>query len=86
MSNSKYRLNSTKSVKRKNLSKSPSKNFTEGVGIWAGFYRNNPHRFIMDYLGFKLHLFQQILIFAMDKTDTFCFIASRGLIFSPYIW
>ena len=38
MSN-KYRLNSTKSVKRSNLSKNPSKNFTEGVGIWAGFYR-----------------------------------------------
>lgn len=77
--NNKYKLPSTKSVKRSNLTKSPSKNFSEGVAIWAAFYRENPHRFIMDYLGFELHLFQQILIYAMDKVDTFCFIASRGL-------
>lgn len=64
---------------RDNLSKSSSENLKEGVALWASFYRENPHRFIMDYLGFNLFIFQQILIFAMDKCNLFCFIASRGL-------
>lgn len=69
----------TKHVRRENLSKNASKNFTEGIGIWASFYRENPHRFCLDYLGINLHIFQQILIYAMDKSDNFCWIASRGL-------
>lgn len=69
----------TETEERKNLSKSYSKNLEEGVALWASFYRENPHRFIMDYLGFNLHMFQQILIYAMDKSNLFVFIASRGL-------
>lgn len=69
----------TKFKDRENLSKSPSENLRNGVALWCSFYRENPHRFIMDYLGFNLFMFQQILIFAMDKSNLFCFIASRGL-------
>ena len=29
----------TKHVRRENLSKNASKNLTEGIGIWASFYR-----------------------------------------------
>lgn len=64
---------------RDDLSKSSSENLKNGVALWASFYRENPHRFIMDYLGFSLFIFQQILIYAMDKSTLFCFIASRGL-------
>lgn len=77
--NESFSLSKTKSVKRNNLSKNSYENSMDGIGIWCSFYRENPHRFIMDYFGFKLHLFQQILIYAMDKVDTFCFLASRGL-------
>lgn len=69
----------TKHVRRENLSKNASKNLTEGIGLWASFYRENPHRFCLDYLGINIHIFQQILIYAMDKSDNFCWIASRGL-------
>lgn len=69
----------TKTKKRENLSKSSSRNLREGVKIWASFWRANPHRFIMDYLGFNLHIFQMILVYAMDKSKLVVFIASRGL-------
>lgn len=69
----------TKVKLRENLSMSRNKNLNEGIALWASFYRENPHRFIMDYLGFNLHIFQQILIYAMDKSNLFVFIASRGL-------
>ncbi len=29
----------TKHVRRENLSKNASKNLTEGIGLWASFYR-----------------------------------------------
>ena len=45
----------------------------------ASFYRANPHRFVKDFLGINLKLFQKILIYAMMVYDMFYFIASRGL-------
>lgn len=64
---------------RKNLSKNPYENLMEGIDIWTSFWRENPHRFCLDYLDINLKIFQQILIYAMDKTNSFAFIASRGL-------
>jgi hypothetical protein len=69
----------TKYIERKNLSKNVQKNLMDGVNIWTSFWRSNPHRFCLDYLDINLKVFQQILIYAMDKTDNFCFLASRGL-------
>lgn len=51
----------------------------EGAEAWGAFYRANPHRFIKDYLHIDLHLFQKILIMMMNWSDTFVFIAARGL-------
>ena len=51
----------------------------EGFKIWTQFYRANPHRFATEYLGMGLFLFQSILLYMMDRSDTFLFIASRGL-------
>ena len=45
----------------------------------CAYYRANPHRFVKDYFGITLKLFQKILIWGMNKYDAFLFIASRGL-------
>jgi hypothetical protein len=59
-----------------NLTK--SEKLMNGIGIWASFYRANPHRFVSDYLGIRLKLFQQILIFMMNHFHYFMYLASRG--------
>lgn len=51
----------------------------EKVKIWAGFYRENPHRFANDYLGVKLKTFQKIIVYLCFKYPFFIFLASRGL-------
>lgn len=66
--------------KDKNFRKTQSKSerLMEGVGTWASFYRANPHRFVRDYLGINLKLFQIILLFAMNFNNYFMYLASRG--------
>lgn len=49
-----------------------------GVNIWCSFYRANPHRLAKDYLGVELKIFQQILIFMMNISNYFMYIAARG--------
>ena len=51
----------------------------ENVGVWAAYYRSNPHRFVLEYLHVKLKLFQMILLFMMNISSVFVFIACRGL-------
>ena len=52
--------------------------FLKSVELWAAFYRANPQRFVEDYLHVKLKLFQKILIFMMNISNFFCYIAARG--------
>lgn len=52
--------------------------FLHSVELWAAFYRANPQRFVEDYLGVKLKLFQKILTFMMNVSNFFCYIAARG--------
>lgn len=59
-----------------NLTK--SERLMEGVGVWASFYRHNPHKFVEDYFGIKLKFFQQILIMMMMFNHYFMYFASRG--------
>lgn len=59
-----------------NLTK--SERLMKGVGIWTSFYRANPHRFVRDYFGINLKIFQQILIVAMIHNNYFMYLASRG--------
>lgn len=49
-----------------------------GIAVWASFYRANPHKFVEDYLGIELKLFQIILIYMMNHMNYFMYIASRG--------
>lgn len=51
----------------------------DGVAAWAGYYRSNPHRFAKDFLHLDLHLFQKILLVIMNISNSFVFIASRGI-------
>lgn len=45
----------------------------------AAFYRANPHRYVKDFLHINLKLFQKMLIFLMNVSDYFMFIACRGI-------
>ena len=45
---------------------------------WVAFWRANPHRFVADYLKIRLHLFQQMLFFMMNRSRMFVYIASRS--------
>lgn len=53
-------------------------NFDESVKLWAGFYRDNMHRFAIDYLNLPLFGFQMILLYMMNINNFFYFVASRG--------
>ena len=49
-----------------------------GIALWCSFYRNNPHRFCADYLNINLKLFQKILLYMMNYSNYFMYLASRG--------
>lgn len=50
----------------------------EQTKLWVSYWRENIHRFALEYLGLKLHLFQLIILYLMDKYTFFMWIASRG--------
>lgn len=60
------------------IAKPKSERLMEGVDVWCSFYRANPHRFVKDYLGVELKLFQQILLYIMMHFHFFTYIAARG--------
>lgn len=45
---------------------------------WVSYWRKNPQRFAKEYLEMNLFLYQKILIFMIERTNTFMYIASRG--------
>jgi len=63
----------------KELANEKSRRILLGVAIWCGFYRENPQRFVKDYLNISLKFFQKVLIYAMMHNNHFMFWASRGL-------
>lgn len=44
----------------------------------ASFYRANPQRFATEYLGLSLKRFQQIVLFMMNLSTNFMYLAARG--------
>ena len=44
----------------------------------VAYYRANPHRFVKDYFGIDLKLFQKILLYAFNYNYFSFYIASRG--------
>ena len=71
------------STKRRKRQINPNENreerFRTGIKTWVGFYRSNIHRFAKDYMGLDLFLFQQILLYLMNKISFFMYIAARGM-------
>ena len=63
---------------KKNDNLTKSEKLMNGISIWASFYRANPHRFVKEYLGINLKLFQQILIYMMMHFNYFMYLAARG--------
>jgi len=53
--------------------------YSENFEEWVAYWRENPHRFITDYLGLTLYDFQKVLIWEMNKHPNYCFIGSRGI-------
>ena len=60
------------------LAAEKSERIMNGVAAWCAFYRENPQRFVRDYLNIKLKWFQKILIYQMVHSDNTLYIASRG--------
>ena len=62
------------------INKSKADKIQEGLDIWVSFYRSNPHRFAIDYLGMRwMRPFQHILLWIILKTTYSMIIASRGM-------
>lgn len=59
-----------------NLTK--SEKIMNGIATWAGFYRANPHRFILDFIGYRLKIFQMIILNLMFINNYFMYIAARS--------
>lgn len=51
----------------------------EGAAQWGAFYRENPDVFAEEYLHLQLKWFQKMLLAMMFWSETFVFIACRGL-------
>ena len=50
----------------------------ETVARKAGYYRENPHRFVSEVLGIHLKLFQKILLWVMIHYNFVMYLAARG--------
>ena len=64
--------------KQRRKEQTKSEKMMEGIAVWTSYYRANPHRFVRDYLGIELKLFQQIILWAMMHFHFMTYIASRG--------
>ena len=62
----------------KEIANDKVKRLMRGIGIWGSFYRANPHRFCEEYLNIHLKVFQKILLYMMNKSNYFMYLASRG--------
>lgn len=51
----------------------------EGAAYWGSYFRENPEKFIEQYLHIRLRRFQKILIIMMFWSTSFVFIACRGI-------
>ena len=54
-------ISSDRKKSEKEIANEKSQRIMNGVALWAGFYRFNPHRFVADYLNIKLKLFQKMI-------------------------
>lgn len=60
------------------IEKDKQQKIMETVAWRAGYYRNNPHRYVIDVLGLSLKWFQQILLWCMMHYNFVIYLAARG--------
>lgn len=46
--------------------------------LWCTFFRRNLHRLAIDYLGIKLHIYQQLILYLMGISQLIVIVASRA--------
>jgi hypothetical protein len=66
-------------IKRPKKKQTLQEQYSEAFEEWVAYWRDNPHRFITDYLGLRLYDFQKVLIYEMNKSTNFIFVGSRGI-------
>jgi len=81
---SKYKNTADLSKKRDGKARTDSElrkdKFMDGLESWVAYWRENPHRFVIEYLQIApFSTFQMILLYVMFKSDYFMWWASRGL-------
>lgn len=70
----------TMHAERNDLTKDSYENLYNGIkNYWGAFYKENPHRFVLDYLQINIYPFQQFMIYEIDKSEQSTVIATRGL-------
>lgn len=69
---------STNKKSEKEIANGKSERIMSGIAYWASFYRENPQRFVEDYLNVKLKLFQKILLYEMMHENYMMYVAARG--------
>lgn len=55
-----------------------TEDFWDNFEYWITYYRQNPHRFCVEFLGINLHWWQQIILYMFWHTGNSIFLASRG--------
>lgn len=60
------------------IEKDKQQKIMKTVAWRAGYYRNNPHRYVIDVLGLSLKWFQQILLWCMMHYNFVMYLAARG--------
>ena len=60
------------------IEKDKQQKIMETVAWRAGYYRGNPHRYVIDVLGLSLKWFQQILLWCMMHYNFVMYLAARG--------
>lgn len=60
------------------IEKDKQQKIMETVAWRAGYYRDNPHRYVIDVLGLSLKWFQQILLWCMMHYNFVMYLAARG--------
>lgn len=60
------------------IEKDKQQKIMETVAWRAGYYRSNPHRYVIDVLGLSLKWFQQILLWCMMHYNFVMYLAARG--------
>lgn len=82
-----FQVNRNKQTKKNNIfekgnnnrkKETKSERLMDGVDIWTSFYRANPQRFVRDFLGIELKMFQQIILYLMMHFNFLTYIAARG--------